>query len=111
MVGGDLPRRLADALTERAAPSCRCLGRPGDLRCCRCVRLADARAVACGAARRTGRDRDRALELARLDAHRISGDSTMNEPSPPGIAQPLARYAAYRRVGDFIYLSGVIAVD
>ncbi len=29
----------------------------------------------------------------------------------PGIAQPLARYAAYRRVGDFIFLSGVIAVD
>jgi len=29
----------------------------------------------------------------------------------PGIAQPLARYAAWRRVGDFIFLSGVIAVD
>ena len=29
----------------------------------------------------------------------------------PGIAQPLARYAAYRRVGDFVFLSGVIAVD
>lgn len=28
-----------------------------------------------------------------------------------GIAQPLARYAAYRRVGDFVFLSGVIAVD
>ena len=27
------------------------------------------------------------------------------------IAQPLARYAAWRRVGDFIFLSGVIAVD
>ena len=27
------------------------------------------------------------------------------------IAQPLARYAAWRRAGDFIYLSGVIAVD
>jgi enamine deaminase RidA (YjgF/YER057c/UK114 family) len=26
-------------------------------------------------------------------------------------AQPLAQYAAWRRVGDFIYLSGVIAVD
>jgi enamine deaminase RidA (YjgF/YER057c/UK114 family) len=26
-------------------------------------------------------------------------------------AQPLAKYAAWRRVGDFIYLSGVIAVD
>lgn len=31
--------------------------------------------------------------------------------SPPGIAQPLARYAAYRRAGDFVFLSGVIAVD
>jgi len=31
--------------------------------------------------------------------------------STPGIAQPLARYAAYRRVGDFVFLSGVIAVD
>ena len=29
----------------------------------------------------------------------------------PGIAQPLARYAAWRRAGDFIYLSGIIAVD
>lgn len=29
----------------------------------------------------------------------------------PGIAQPLARYAAWRRAGDFIFLSGVIAVD
>lgn len=27
------------------------------------------------------------------------------------VAAPLARYAAYRRVGDFIFLSGVIAVD
>lgn len=32
-------------------------------------------------------------------------------PSTSGIAQPLAHYAAYRRVGDFIFLSGVIAVD
>ena len=32
-------------------------------------------------------------------------------PSAPGIAQPLARYAAWRRAGDFIFLSGVIAVD
>ena len=32
-------------------------------------------------------------------------------PTSPGIAQPLARYAAYRRMGDFIFLSGVIAVD
>ena len=28
-----------------------------------------------------------------------------------GIAEPLARYAAYRRVGDFVFLSGIIAVD
>jgi enamine deaminase RidA (YjgF/YER057c/UK114 family) len=28
-----------------------------------------------------------------------------------GIAQPLAQYAAYRRAGDFILLSGVIAVN
>jgi enamine deaminase RidA (YjgF/YER057c/UK114 family) len=34
----------------------------------------------------------------------------MSTPSS-GIAQPLARYAAYRRVGDFVFLSGVIAVD
>ncbi len=27
------------------------------------------------------------------------------------MAAPLARYAAYRRAGDFIFLSGVIAVD
>jgi enamine deaminase RidA (YjgF/YER057c/UK114 family) len=27
------------------------------------------------------------------------------------IAQPLARYSAWRRAGDFVYLSGVIAVD
>jgi enamine deaminase RidA (YjgF/YER057c/UK114 family) len=29
----------------------------------------------------------------------------------PDIAQPLARYSAWRRAGDFIFLSGVIAVD
>ena len=29
----------------------------------------------------------------------------------PDVAQPLAQYAAWRRAGDFIYLSGVIAVD
>ena len=28
-----------------------------------------------------------------------------------GIAQPLARYAPWRRAGDFVFLSGVIAVD
>ena len=27
------------------------------------------------------------------------------------IAQPLAKYSAWRRVGDFIFLSGIIAVD
>lgn len=30
---------------------------------------------------------------------------------PATIAQPLARYAAWRRAGDFIFLSGVIAVE
>ena len=37
----------------------------------------------------------------------------MTEPpmSTPGIAQPLARYSAWRRAGDFVFLSGVIAVD
>ena len=35
--------------------------------------------------------------------------TTMNQPH--SIAQPLARYAAWRRAGDFIFLSGVIAVD
>lgn len=29
----------------------------------------------------------------------------------PGIAQPLARYAAWRRAGDMVFLSGIIAVD
>jgi enamine deaminase RidA (YjgF/YER057c/UK114 family) len=33
----------------------------------------------------------------------------MNNPSP--VAQPLARYAAWRRAGDFVFLSGVIAVE
>jgi enamine deaminase RidA (YjgF/YER057c/UK114 family) len=28
-----------------------------------------------------------------------------------GVAKPLARYAAYKRVGDFVFLSGIIAVD
>jgi len=38
--------------------------------------------------------------------------STPSTPSPPqGIAQPLARYAAWKRAGDFVFLSGVIAVD
>lgn len=30
---------------------------------------------------------------------------------PGGVAQPLARYAAWRRAGDFVFLSGIIAVD
>lgn len=39
--------------------------------------------------------------------------STTTPPSSSArsIAQPLARYAAWRRAGDFIFLSGVIAVD
>ena len=32
-------------------------------------------------------------------------------PTTPGIAQPLARYAAWRRAGDMVFLSGIIAVD
>jgi len=34
-------------------------------------------------------------------------------PNPPAtaVAQPLARYAAWRRAGDYVFLSGVIAVD
>ena len=32
-------------------------------------------------------------------------------PAAQQIAQPLARYAAWRRAGDFVFLSGVIAVD
>jgi enamine deaminase RidA (YjgF/YER057c/UK114 family) len=35
----------------------------------------------------------------------------MSDPTSSGIAQPLARYAAWRRAGDFVFLSGVIAVD
>jgi enamine deaminase RidA (YjgF/YER057c/UK114 family) len=35
----------------------------------------------------------------------------MTKSPPSGIAQPLARYAAWRRAGDFVFLSGVIAVD
>ncbi|MDX3906118.1 MAG: RidA family protein [Pigmentiphaga sp.] len=31
--------------------------------------------------------------------------------SQPAVAKPLARYAAYKRVGDFIFMSGIIAVD
>ena len=34
-----------------------------------------------------------------------------NAPNTPGIAQPLARYAAWRRAGDLVFLSGIIAVD
>jgi enamine deaminase RidA (YjgF/YER057c/UK114 family) len=34
----------------------------------------------------------------------------MSDMSPP-IAQPLARYSAWRRAGDLVLLSGVIAVD
>jgi enamine deaminase RidA (YjgF/YER057c/UK114 family) len=37
--------------------------------------------------------------------------STDPPPAPAGIAQPLARYSAWRRCGDWLLLSGVIAVD
>jgi len=36
---------------------------------------------------------------------------TTTSTSTPGIAQPLARYAAWRRAGDLVFLSGIIAVD
>ncbi len=35
----------------------------------------------------------------------------MTESSTSQLATPLARYSAYRRVGDFVFLSGIIAVD
>jgi enamine deaminase RidA (YjgF/YER057c/UK114 family) len=37
--------------------------------------------------------------------------NTTTKPATSSAAQPLARYAAWRRAGDFIYLSGVISVD
>jgi enamine deaminase RidA (YjgF/YER057c/UK114 family) len=49
-----------------------------------------------------------AFETASKNASKTAAKTPM---PPPGVAQPLARYAAWRRVGDFIYLSGVIAVD
>lgn len=39
----------------------------------------------------------------------ISDEKGSNSMS--GIAQPLARYSAWRRAGDLVFLSGVIAVD
>ena len=41
----------------------------------------------------------------------MPNDSLTSQVSAPSTAQPLARYAAWRRAGDFIYLSGVIAVE
>jgi enamine deaminase RidA (YjgF/YER057c/UK114 family) len=49
-----------------------------------------------------------AFKTASKNASKTAAKTPM---PPPGVAQPLARYAAWRRVGDFIYLSGVIAVD
>lgn len=40
-----------------------------------------------------------------------AGPSSAPAPAPAGTAQPLARYSAWRRAGDFIFLSGVIAVE
>ena len=31
--------------------------------------------------------------------------------SKPSVGQPLARYASWKRAGDFVFMSGVIAVD
>jgi len=35
----------------------------------------------------------------------------MTNATTPQAGQPLARYASWRRAGDFVYMSGVIAVD
>ena len=35
----------------------------------------------------------------------------MVDATTPHAGQPLARYASWRRAGDFVYMSGVIAVD
>ena len=35
----------------------------------------------------------------------------MVQANTPAAGQPLARYASWRRAGDFVYMSGVIAVD
>src|SRR5690349_15568758 len=48
--------------------------------------------------------------------HHPLREPPMTSPSTPpspdtGAGQPLARYAAWRRIGDVVYLSGVIAVD
>jgi enamine deaminase RidA (YjgF/YER057c/UK114 family) len=45
--------------------------------------------------------------------HGREGDDDMNTTNAAcsGIAKPLARYAAWKRRGDFVFLSGVIAVD
>ena len=57
-------------------------------------------------------ERGHAGAAGALPARRRPGDGAhrMSE-THAGIAQPLARYAAWRRAGDFILLSGVIAVD
>ena len=38
-------------------------------------------------------------------------DMNPSSSSSPAIAKPLARYAAWRRAGDMVFLSGIIAVD
>jgi len=43
-------------------------------------------------------------------ARTIAPSSSLTDPSAPQAA-PLARYSAYRQAGDFIFLSGIIAVD
>jgi enamine deaminase RidA (YjgF/YER057c/UK114 family) len=40
-----------------------------------------------------------------------TSDSGPADPENAAIAQPLARYSAWRRAGDWVLLSGVIAVD
>ena len=43
-------------------------------------------------------------------ARSIAPSSSLTDPSALQAA-PLARYSAYRQAGDFIFLSGIIAVD
>lgn len=38
-------------------------------------------------------------------------NESLNDTPKDSTAQPLARYAAWRRAGDFVFLSGVIAVN
>ena len=41
----------------------------------------------------------------------MRADSPAADRKEPSLAQPLAKYSAWRRAGDLVFLSGVIAVD